>query len=59
MEELPTQAQFDDFTKQITYHTLVHEDIKKILDGFPSNAHPMGVLSSFNLLTICILSRFP
>ena len=29
--ELPTQAQFDDFTKQITYHTLVHEDIKKIL----------------------------
>jgi citrate synthase len=52
--ELPTQAQFDDFTKQITYHTLVHEDIKKILDGFPSNAHPMGVLSSL----ICSLSAF-
>jgi citrate synthase len=52
--ELPTQDQFEDFTKQITYHTLVHEDIKKILDGFPSNAHPMGVLSSL----ICSLSAF-
>ncbi len=52
--ELPTQEQFDDFRKQITYHTLVHEDIKKILDGFPSNAHPMGVLSSL----ICSLSAF-
>jgi citrate synthase len=52
--ELPTQAQFGDFTKEITYHTLVHEDIKKILDGFPSNAHPMGVLSSL----ICSLSAF-
>ncbi|MDA1269285.1 MAG: citrate synthase [Bacteroidetes bacterium] len=51
---LPTQAQFEDFTKQITYHTLVHEDIKKILDGFPSIAHPMGVLSSL----ICSLSAF-
>ena len=52
--ELPTQAQYEDFTKEITYHTLVHEDIKKILDGFPSNAHPMGVLSSL----ICSLSAF-
>ena len=52
--DLPTQAQFEDFTNQITYHTLVHEDIKKILDGFPSNAHPMGVLSSL----ICSLSAF-
>ncbi|GAB2481338.1 MAG: citrate synthase [Cytophagales bacterium] len=52
--ELPTQKQFESFTKEITYHTLVHEDIKKILDGFPSNAHPMGVLSSL----ICSLSAF-
>ena len=52
--ELPTQNQFESFTKEITYHTLVHEDIKKILDGFPSNAHPMGVLSSL----ICSLSAF-
>lgn len=44
--ELPTQAELEDFQKQIKKHTLVHEDIKMILEGFPSNAHPMGVLSS-------------
>ncbi len=52
--ELPTQAQYEDFSKEITHHTLVHEDIKKILEGFPSNAHPMGVLSSL----ICALTAF-
>lgn len=52
--ELPTQAQYDAFNKEITQHTLVHEDIKKILAGFPSNAHPMGVLSSL----ICSLTAF-
>lgn len=44
--ELPSKTQFDDFKTKITHHTLVNEDIKKILDGFPSVAHPMGVLSS-------------
>jgi citrate synthase len=44
--ELPTRAQYEKFTDDITRRTLVHEDIKKILDGFPSTAHPMGVLSS-------------
>lgn len=44
--ELPTATQFESFTSEITHHTLVNEDIKKILDGFPSLAHPMGVLSS-------------
>ena len=44
--ELPTQQEYTDFTNSLFQHTLVHEDIKKILDGFPSNAHPMGVLSS-------------
>jgi citrate synthase len=52
--ELPTQSQFEKFTREITTHTLVHEDIKKILDGFPSNSHPMGVLSSL----ICSLTAF-
>lgn len=52
--ELPTQTQYEDFSKEITHHTLVHEDIKKILEGFPSNAHPMGVLSSL----ICSLTAF-
>lgn len=44
--ELPTADQFEEFKTNITSHTLVNEDIKKILDGFPSIAHPMGVLSS-------------
>ena len=44
--ELPTQDELDCFTKDISQHTLVHEDVKSILDGFPSNSHPMGVLSS-------------
>jgi citrate synthase len=44
--ELPTTEEFDAFNNDIKYHTLVHEDIKTILTGFPSTAHPMGVLSS-------------
>ena len=51
---LPTQPQLDDFSHQITKHTLVHEDVRKIFDGFPSAAHPMAILSSL----ICSLTAF-
>lgn len=44
--ELPTSEELIDFKERIVHHTLVHEDVKSILDGFPSKAHPMGVLSS-------------
>lgn len=44
--ELPTADQLSNFSSRITKHTNLHEDFKKIFDGFPSNAHPMGVLSS-------------
>jgi citrate synthase len=44
--ELPDKEHLDKFTNDIKTHTLVHEDIKKIVDGFPSTAHPMGVLAS-------------
>lgn len=44
--ELPSETELKKFQKDITHHTLIHEDIKSILDGFPSNSHPMGVLSS-------------
>ena len=44
--ELPTKEELSQFTNEISSHTLVHEDVKSILDGFPSRAHPMGVLSS-------------
>ena len=44
--ELPTKDELDNFVNEISSHSLVHEDVKSILDGFPSKAHPMGVLSS-------------
>jgi citrate synthase len=43
--ELPTSDQLLDFRKQISRHTLIHEDMKKFFDGFPSKSHPMGQLS--------------
>ena len=44
--ELPSEKQFADFEYEIRTHTLVNEDMRKIFEGFPVNAHPMGVLSS-------------
>ena len=44
--ELPTAVELKAFENATTLHTLVHEDFKTILDGFPSTSHPMGVLSS-------------
>ncbi len=44
--ELPTQKQYNQFAQDIKEHSFVHEDMKNILDGFPSGSHPMGVLSS-------------
>ncbi len=44
--ELPTKIELANFQNEISSHTLVHEDVKSILDGYPSKAHPMGVLSS-------------
>jgi citrate synthase len=44
--ELPMTDQLTKFSDDIKRHTMVHEDIKKILDGFPSSSHPMGVLAS-------------
>jgi citrate synthase I (hexameric type) len=44
--ELPNKTQLDKFHADIKKHAHVDEDVKKILDGFPKSAHPMGVLSS-------------
>lgn len=52
--ELPNQSQLNSFQSVISRHTLVHEDMKKFFDGFPSKSHPMGQLSSL----ICSLSSF-
>ena len=44
--DLPNKLEHDNWKESIVKHTLVHEDVKSILDGFPSNSHPMGILSS-------------
>ena len=44
--ELPTKAQLSQFETDIRKYTLVNEEMKNIIDGFPKTAHPMGVLSS-------------
>lgn len=44
--ELPTKEEYDIWVNDVKHHTLVHEEIKNILDGIPSSAHPMGVLSA-------------
>ena len=44
--KLPNKKHLDTFEDKLRYHTLVHEDFKIILEGFPSKAHPMGILSS-------------
>jgi citrate synthase len=44
--ELPTKAQLKKFEDDIRRYTLVNEEMKNIIDGFPASAHPMGVLSA-------------
>jgi citrate synthase len=52
--ELPTPSQLEDWTHNITYHSIIHENIKKLIDGFHHDAHPMGILVS----TVGALSTF-
>lgn len=44
--ELPNHEQHEEFRWNIRRHTLIHEDMKKFFDGFPSKSHPMGQLSA-------------
>ena len=52
--ELPNQQQLDQWTFDITHHTLVHENLRIFLDGFRYDAHPMGILIS----SVAALSTF-
>ena len=54
--ELPTKVQLEAFQKDIVAESHVDEEMKKILDGFPKSAHPMGVLAS---LTSALISFNP
>ena len=44
--ELPDRGELEEWTYEITHHTLLHENIKKFIDGFRHDAHPMGTLIS-------------
>jgi len=53
--ELPTAAQYDSWAHDITYHTFIHENVRKrFLEGFHYDAHPMGMLVS----AVAALSTF-
>ena len=52
--ELPTETELREWTRNITYHTFINESIKKVIDGFHYNAHPMGMFEA----TLGALSTF-
>jgi citrate synthase len=52
--ELPTREQLADFTRDVTMHTFVHENVRTFIDGFRYDAHPMGML----VATVGALSTF-
>jgi len=52
--ELPTQSELENWTWNIINHTLLHENVKKFIDGFKYDAHPMGMLIS----SVAALSTF-
>src|SRR6476646_7408285 len=52
--ELPTQPEYDSWVHDITFHTYVHENMRKFLEGFRYDAHPMSMLCS----AVAALSSF-
>ena len=52
--ELPTQDELDEWNCEVMRHTMIHENLKKFMDGFHHDAHPMGILLS----TVAALSPF-
>jgi citrate synthase len=52
--EVPTKSELEDWTWNITHHTFINESIKKVMDGFHYNAHPMGIFEA----TLGALSTF-
>ncbi|MBI4442871.1 MAG: citrate synthase [Acidobacteria bacterium] len=51
---LPSRAELDRFSHLLTRHTMIHEDMKRFFDGYPSTAHPMAILSAM----VCSLSSY-
>jgi citrate synthase len=51
---LPNKQQLEAFSKSLTMHSMIHEDMKHFFDGYPAAAHPMAILSSM----VCSLSAY-
>jgi len=51
---LPNKQELHQFSTLLTRHSMIHEDMKRFFDGYPSTAHPMAILSSM----VCSLSSF-
>jgi citrate synthase len=52
--KLPNEVELAKWRTQLTRHSLIHEDMKRFFDGYPSTAHPMAILSSM----VCSLSSY-
>jgi citrate synthase len=52
--KLPNKAELTRFSTLLTRHSMIHEDMKRFFDGYPSTAHPMAILSAM----VCSLSSF-
>jgi citrate synthase len=52
--KLPSKSELNRFSTLLTRHSMIHEDMKRFFDGYPSTAHPMAILSSM----VCSLSSF-
>jgi citrate synthase len=52
--KLPNKAELERWSTQLTRHSLIHEDMKRFFDGYPSTSHPMAVLSAM----VCSLSSY-
>ena len=54
--DLPNKQQLEDFRQQLTYHSMIHEDMKKFFEGYLPTAHPMAVLSS---MVVSLATYYP
>ena len=52
--DLPNKKKLEEFSHRLTYHSLIHEDMKKFFEGYAITAHPMAILSSM----VSVLSSY-
>ena len=52
--KLPTLTELERFNREITHHSMIHEEMKRFFDGYPSTAHPMAILSAM----VCSMSGY-